>query len=425
MIIWLASYPKSGNTWLRSLIASYFYQKDGDFNFDLLNFIDQFPSVNYFKKYEDSFLQPESTAEYWIKEQENINRDKKLRFFKTHNALCKINNFSFTDSKNTIAAIHIVRDPRNVVTSLSNHYQINKNEAFDFMKNEKKALIEKKNNKFLGFVPLFSWKFHQESWSECKKFPVLTIRYEDLQADTFKTFKSILNFFSGSKQEKSNLKPILNIKNLHGTGSIDTWLRVVFRLSCAYLAIHTALFWMVLNPVPGIMVVLFRESLEVREYPSEGFEKLGTFSSWTLILFGASMLLNGLISIGVGVGAEIPSWLVMSGVSIFATGFGSAALTALVVRHVIIPSMVENGENLDHMFKPHEHVMHNLALILLSIDLLLGGMVVLWTLISLSLIVGALYLIFAEFWAIRGGGYYVYEFIDPRPRFAPQFDQIM
>ena len=194
MIIWLASYPKSGNTWLRSLIASYFYQKDSDFNFDLLNFIDQFPSVNYFKKYNDAFLQPESTAEYWIKEQESINEDKKLRFFKTHNALCKINNFSFTDSKNTIAAIHIVRDPRNVVTSLSNHYQINKNEAFDFMKNEKKALIEKKNNKFLGFVPLFSWKFHQESWSECKKFPVLTIRYEDLQADTFKTFKSILSF---------------------------------------------------------------------------------------------------------------------------------------------------------------------------------------------------------------------------------------
>ena len=57
------------------------------------------------------------------------------------------------------------------------------------------------------------------------------------------------------------------------------------------------------------------------------------------------MLLNGLISIGVGVGAEIPSWLVVSGVSIFAAGFGSAALTALVVRHVIIPSMVENGES--------------------------------------------------------------------------------
>ena len=213
----------------------------------------------------------------------------------------------------------------------------------------------------------------------------------------------------------------LNIKNLHGNGGVDTWLRVVFRLSCAYLAIHTTLFWMVFNPVPGVMVVLFRESLEVREHPSQGLEKLGTFSSWTLILFGASMLLNGLISIGVGVGIEIPPWLIMSGVSIFATGFASAALTALVVRHVIIPSMVDNGEDLDHMLKPHEHVMHNLALVLLSIDLLLGGMVILWELISLSLIVGALYLIFAEFWAIKGAGYYVYEFIDPRPKFAPLF----
>ena len=37
---------------------------------------------------------------------------------------------------------------------------------------------------------------------------------------------------------------------------------------------------------------------------------------------------------------------------------------------------------------------------------------------SLSLIVGAGYLIFAEFWAIKGNGYYVYEFIDPRPKFA-------
>ena len=213
----------------------------------------------------------------------------------------------------------------------------------------------------------------------------------------------------------------MDIESLHGNGNFDTWLRVVFRLSCAYLAIHTVLFWMVLNPAPGIMVVLFRESLEVREHPSRGLEKLGTFSSWTLILFGLSMLSNGLISIAVVTDTEVPEWLVKSGVSLFAAGFGSAALTALIVRHVIIPSMIQNGENLEHMFKPHEHVMHNLALVLLAIDLLIGGMVVPWTMISLSLIVGAGYLIFAEFWAIWGRGYYVYEFIDPRPRLAPLF----
>ena len=42
MIIWLASYPKSGNTWIRSLIGSYFFSKDGIFNFDLLKNIEQF-----------------------------------------------------------------------------------------------------------------------------------------------------------------------------------------------------------------------------------------------------------------------------------------------------------------------------------------------------------------------------------------------
>jgi hypothetical protein len=49
MIIWLASYPKSGNTWLRSLLASYYFSEDGDFNFSLLKNIDQFPSYDHFK----------------------------------------------------------------------------------------------------------------------------------------------------------------------------------------------------------------------------------------------------------------------------------------------------------------------------------------------------------------------------------------
>ena len=145
------------------------------------------------------------SAKVWITEQKRINQDKKLRFFKTHNALCKINNYSFTDSNNTLGAIHIVRDPRNIVTSLAHHYQIKKEEAFEFMKDEKKALIEKKSNKFLGFVPLFSWIFHQKSWSECKKFPVLTIRYEDLQNETFQSFKKVFEFIKKITKMKKSL----------------------------------------------------------------------------------------------------------------------------------------------------------------------------------------------------------------------------
>ena len=196
MIIWLASYPKSGNTWLRSLIASYFYSNNGSFNFKLLDNIDQFPSPQFFKNFEDSLIEPEATSNFWISEQEKINKEKKIRFLKTHNALCKINSNSFTDEKNTIGAIYIVRDPRNLITSLAHHYQINQKEAFNFMRNTKKALIEKSNNKFVGFVPILSWDLHVESWINCKKFPVLIIRYEDLLNSAFNTFKKVIKFIN-------------------------------------------------------------------------------------------------------------------------------------------------------------------------------------------------------------------------------------
>ena len=204
MIIWLSSYPKSGNTWLRSLLASYYFSKEGDFNFNLLKYIDQFPSYDYFKNYDKTFINPTDTAEFWIEEQKKINSNNKVKFFKTHNALCKINNYSFTDSNNTLAAIYIIRDPRNIITSLANHYEIDADQAFEFMTTEQKAITQKKENSYVGFVALFSWIFHQESWTNNKLFPTLVIRYEDLQNETFLTLKKVIDFIEKQINSKNS-----------------------------------------------------------------------------------------------------------------------------------------------------------------------------------------------------------------------------
>ena len=62
MIIWLASYPKSGNTWVRSFLSAYFYSNNGIFNSNLLKKIKQYPSSVFFDKKIDG---PNEVPKYW------------------------------------------------------------------------------------------------------------------------------------------------------------------------------------------------------------------------------------------------------------------------------------------------------------------------------------------------------------------------
>ena len=63
MIIWLASYPKSGNTFVRAFLSAYYFSKNGEFDFSQISKIDQFPHEKYFKEKVNSIKE---ASKQWV-----------------------------------------------------------------------------------------------------------------------------------------------------------------------------------------------------------------------------------------------------------------------------------------------------------------------------------------------------------------------
>ena len=80
MFVWIASYPKSGNTLTRSLLASYFFSHDGIFDFNLLPNIKQFPSKDLFLKHGINLSNEKEVIKNYIKVQNSINKKNSIQF---------------------------------------------------------------------------------------------------------------------------------------------------------------------------------------------------------------------------------------------------------------------------------------------------------------------------------------------------------
>ena len=203
MIIWIASYPKSGNTWLRSLISSYYFSKD-KFNLSDLKKIPNFSVSDFIN---DSLLLQNGVdvAKQWLNVQREINKNyKKTLFFKTHNASIAINKNLFTDSDNTAGCIYVVRDPRNIITSYKNFEKKTYEEILNHMKNKEAFLFSEKKPGFKNFEFIGSWADNYNSWFHNKLgIPICLIKYEDLVKDTLGELRKIIDFIADVQNIKN------------------------------------------------------------------------------------------------------------------------------------------------------------------------------------------------------------------------------
>ena len=195
MIIWLASFPKSGNTWMRAFLSSYLYldlDKE-NFTFNLLKKIERFPNLNQLN---NIGIKPKSfldVAKSWIPTQNHINLNNKINLLKTHQAFGNFENFPFTDSNNTLGAIYLVRDPRDVLISYSKHMKQSIDKTLDLvLEDDSKGNLFEGKNSVIGEIR-GSWSQHYNSWKYSNLKEKIIIKYEDLINNPFDTFSKVIS----------------------------------------------------------------------------------------------------------------------------------------------------------------------------------------------------------------------------------------
>ncbi len=187
-IVWLASYPKSGNTWVRTFIANLILGDSGPANINDL----QIPTAANRHLFDEvagieaSDLTPEEIARVRPRVYRQIAEDSAATvFLKIHDACGPI-----VPSEATAGAIYIIRNPLDVAVSFAHH-----------MTKPIEWSIEEMALNTAGYYSdlpvrnlnqqLLSWSGHVRSWVDQRAFPVHVVRYEDLHEQPVEAFTAV------------------------------------------------------------------------------------------------------------------------------------------------------------------------------------------------------------------------------------------
>lgn len=200
-IVWLASYPKSGNTWFRAFLTALLNDGKVDINnmpsdgiFSSSKLFTDYTGLDPALLYQDEINALRSNVFNLMAEES----PKAKLFNKIHDA------YTFTSaglplipSESTLCAIYIIRNPLDIVSSFANHMNSSIDEAIKTMNDPGAYIVQplNSNNIHAQFNQiLLGWSDHVKSWTANLPFPVFVLRYEDMLNDTIPVFKKAIDF---------------------------------------------------------------------------------------------------------------------------------------------------------------------------------------------------------------------------------------
>ncbi len=213
-IIWLASYPKSGNTWMRIFIENYLQNSSSAIDINEIHRISVAESSAH--RYQPYLPEGKETTDLSAPEicairpsvQADIARSRQTTsFVKTHNFLGDFEGFPLHNMDVSCGAIYILRNPLDVTISLSKYFGYSIDDTIEYMADEKIGTPNEKEN-----VPqiITSWSLHVQSWTSRMDDSCLVLRYEDMLDHSKKAFRAVEKFLGMSKNPKRLKNAIKN-----------------------------------------------------------------------------------------------------------------------------------------------------------------------------------------------------------------------
>lgn len=194
----MASYPKSGNTWMRVFLHNYITRAETPHGINALAAF-SVPECGavFFRKYDDRPARDYTTQEVQAM-RPKVHRDfmglhDDLVFVKTHNAALTMHGVPLCTPAVTAGAIVIVRDPRDVALSYSRYTGLSVDETIAFMAEPNAA---NRGTDVQVFELFSSWSRHVESWVATERR--ILLRYEDMLAAPEKNFGRVVKFLGGT-----------------------------------------------------------------------------------------------------------------------------------------------------------------------------------------------------------------------------------